>query len=291
MTNPLSKFQAEYLPKLESYMAEQVKGSHSQHLADAMWYSLDAGGKRLRPTLCLATVLACGKQPDVALPAAAAVEFIHTYSLIHDDLPAMDDADLRRGRPANHIQFDEATAILAGDALLTDAFLCLGDVKISAATQVKLAPCLAAAAGSRGMVAGQQQDIDGSHHHLDEAALTTLNAHKTGALIEAAVMLGALIAEASATEKAALTTFARAFGLGFQLKDDILDATSTAADLGKPAHQDTANDKNTYVALLGLDETRRVLKEQATVARTAVNRLSGDKTVLLAITDYLNEEV
>lgn len=290
MTTALNQFTSTYLPQLTRYMDARIAESHDDHLAAAMAYSLDAGGKRLRPLLLLATVAACGGRPEDAVPAAAAVEFVHTYSLIHDDLPAMDNADMRRGRPSNHVQFDEATAILAGDALLTDAFFCLGDVVAPAEVRAALAPRLAAAAGSRGMVAGQQQDIDGSHVEKDVAALTRLNAHKTGALIEAATGMGGLIAEASADETVALGAFARAFGLGFQLKDDILDATSTAAALGKPVSQDDVNDKHTYVALMGLAGARQALAEQASIARTALTKLPGDTQVLAAIADYLDEE-
>ncbi|WDF83670.1 polyprenyl synthetase family protein [Lacticaseibacillus pabuli] len=290
MTNPLSNFSRAVIPGLETYMNAQIKASHDAHLAEAMAYSLDAGGKRLRPLLLLATVDALGGDVRVAYPAAAALEFIHTYSLIHDDLPAMDNSDLRRGKPSNHVRFDEATAILAGDALLTDAFVCLSDYAGPATQLQELLRILATAAGSRGMVAGQQMDLDGSNQHLSTEQLQHLNAHKTGALIHGAVAMGAVIGNAPTRTSEHLQDFATAFGLGFQLKDDIDDATETTAQLGKPADQDEHNGKNTYVELLGLDGARAQLVKYAKQADAALGRVRGDTAVLMSIADYLKRE-
>lgn len=288
MTNsPLSRFASRVLPPLEQYMWGYLDGSDNAHLAQAMRYSLVAGGKRLRPLLVLAVAQAYGAVLEDALPAAAAIEFIHTYSLIHDDLPAMDNAQTRRGQPANHVRFDEATAILAGDALLTDAFDLVGKTAVPADKRCELVQILANAAGSRGMVAGQQLDIDGSAHQLNSAQLDQLNAHKTGALIRGAVAMGAVIGGAPAADRVMLERFAGAFGLGFQLLDDIDDVTMTSQELGKPAHQDDANAKNTYVALLGLEGARTALAEQTALAETALAELSVDTQVLASIAQYL----
>lgn len=286
-SSPLNKFAAEVLPQLEDYMWAQLAQAHDEHLAAAMHYSLAAGGKRLRPLLVLATASGLGADLQAAIPAAAAIEFIHTYSLIHDDLPAMDDAQMRRGQPANHVQFDEATAILAGDALLTDAFALVSASGVPAPQQIELVRILASSAGSRGMVAGQQLDLDGSHHQLTATQLNELNAHKTGALIRAAVAMGAVIGNADTATRAGLGDFAAAFGLGFQLLDDIEDVTMSARELGKPVHQDDANGKNTYVALLGLDGAQRLLQEQANTATSALTQLNMDTDVLRAIAQYL----
>lgn len=286
-SSPLNKFAAHALPQLEDYMWAHLDQAHDAHLAKAMHYSLAAGGKRLRPLLLLATATGLGASLDAAIPAAAAIEFIHTYSLIHDDLPAMDNAAMRRGQPANHVQFDEATAILAGDALLTDAFALVSATDVSAEQQVALVRILATSAGSQGMVAGQQLDLDGSHLQLTTDQLNELNAHKTGALIRAAVDMGAVIGAANAATRATLAQFAGAFGLGFQLLDDIEDVTMSAAQLGKPAHQDAANGKNTYVALLGLAGARNLLQQQADAAQAALLQLDMQTDVLRAIAQYL----
>ncbi|WP_371863476.1 polyprenyl synthetase family protein [Lacticaseibacillus zhaodongensis] len=275
------------MPPLEDMMHAFLRESHDEHLRQAMQYSLDAGGKRLRPLLTLATCVVLGGDVANARPAAAAVEFVHTYSLIHDDLPAMDDSDMRRGQPANHIKFGEATAILAGDALLTDAFSMLARTPDQVLIP-DLLMTLATAAGSQGMVAGQMQDIDGSHEQLDKAALIRLDRHKTGALLRAAVRNGALCAGASLKQLQLLDDFAAAFGLGFQVKDDIEDASGTVAELGKPVGQDVDNAKNTYVALYGLAGAQNKLQEQRQLARKALAQLDGNMALLEQITDYLN---
>lgn len=283
----LNKFAETTLPQLEDYMWQHLDTAHDEHLARAMRYSLAAGGKRLRPLLLMATATGLGAELATTIPAAAAVEFIHTYSLIHDDLPAMDDAQTRRGQAANHIRFGEATAILAGDALLTDAFSLVSASPVTPPRQNELVRLLAAGAGSFGMVAGQQMDLDGSNQRLTAGQLDNLNAHKTGALIRAAVDMGAVIGDADTATRAALQDFAAAFGLGFQLLDDIEDVTMSAGELGKPVHQDDANGKNTYVALLGLPGARAVLRKQVDAAERALLRAHMKTDVLRAIAQYL----
>jgi geranylgeranyl pyrophosphate synthase len=194
-----------------------------QVVSDAMAYSLLAGGKRLRPVLCLASADAVGGQREMAMPAACAIELIHTYSLIHDDLPAMDNDDLRRGRPTCHKQVDEATAILAGDALLTHAFQILADAYPASALGHALLARLARAAGSRHLIGGQMEDILGEGAALDEAQLDYIHQNKTSAMIEASLALGAIAGRASPAELSKLRQYGRHVGLAFQIMDDILD--------------------------------------------------------------------
>jgi geranylgeranyl diphosphate synthase, type II len=225
-------------------------------LLEAMSYSLFAGGKRLRPMLVLAASEAVGGRSAPALPVAAAFEMIHTYSLIHDDLPAMDDDDLRRGRPTCHKAFDEATAILAGDGMLTYAFeVILRSVRDPrVATQVVLE--LARGAGIEGMVGGQQADLEGEGQALSLEKLVYIHSRKTGALITAAVVCGGLVGQADKNELKALREFGREIGLAFQVVDDILDVTSTAEQLGKSPGKDQAANKQTYPALMGLEKAK-----------------------------------
>ena len=226
-----------------------------RRVVEAMRYSLLAGGKRLRPVLCLAAAEAVGG-PNVAATdvdrACAAIECVHTYSLIHDDLPAMDDDDLRRGKPTCHRAFDEATAILAGDALQVLAFemLCEAD-GIQADTRLALLATLASASGISGMVGGQAMDLACVGQAVAEPALERMHALKTGALIRAAVRMGGLVGGANTEALAALDRYASAIGLAFQVQDDILDGTGTAAALGKAPGADAARDKPTFLSLMG----------------------------------------
>lgn len=241
-----------------------------QRLYAAMRYSLFNGGKRVRPLLVYAACEALGGEPERANAAACAVELIHAYSLVHDDLPAMDDDDLRRGQPTTHKAFDEACAILAGDGLQALAFEVLVDAThslLDAELRLSMLSTLARAAGPAGMVGGQAIDLDSVGHTLDQHALETMHRHKTGALIEASVQLGAL-ASGHADEHAlkALHTYARAIGLAFQVQDDILDVESDTATLGKTQGKDQAHDKPTYPALLGLNAAKAYaleLRDQA----------------------------
>jgi len=219
----------------------------------AMRYSVLGGGKRLRPILCLASAEAVGGLRAVAMLPAVALECLHTYTLIHDDLPAMDDDDLRRGQPTCHKKFGEATAILTGDALLTLAFELLAR-STTAPTQLVLE--LAEAAGSRGVVGGQAEDLAAEGCPPDAAWLDFIHANKTGKLIRAACRMGAIAADAKAAQLAALTTYAEKIGLAFQIADDVLNVTSTPEQLGKTVGSDAAHKKMTYVALYGLAAAR-----------------------------------
>ncbi|MFO1367698.1 MAG: farnesyl diphosphate synthase [Marinagarivorans sp.] len=230
----------------------------SQHLIDAMGYSLLLGGKRVRPILTLAAAQACGGATAATRAAAVALEAIHAYSLIHDDLPAMDNDSLRRGQPTCHIAYGEATAILAGDALQALAFNQLVRADASATTRLALIEHLSQAAGALGMVAGQALDMAATNQAIDLAALELMHRHKTGALIEAAVIMGALSAGENEPERLdALGRYARAIGLAFQVQDDILDVTGDTATLGKQQGADVQLNKSTYVSLLGLSAARQ----------------------------------
>ncbi len=237
----------------------------------AMRYSLFAGGKRLRPTLTLATGESLGADTDELMPAACAIEMIHTYSLIHDDLPAMDDDDLRRGQPTCHKAFGEATAILAGDALLTQAFRVLSadSPHRDAARQVRVIREIAEAAGSvDALIGGQMADIENEGREVDSAALEYIHRSKTGAMIRASVVVGAIIAGAREEQIEKLSEFANRIGLAFQIADDILDVTSTREQLGKTPGKDQSALKATYPAVHGLEASR--LK-----ARTLVDEAVG----------------
>ena len=226
-------------------------------LYEAMRYSVMNGGKRVRPLLVYAACEALGAPAEQANGAACAVELIHAYSLVHDDLPAMDDDDLRRGQPTTHKAFDEACAILAGDGLQSLAFSALLDDRLSPQTEavrLQMAMALAQAAGPGGMVGGQAIDLGSVGKKLDQNALELMHRHKTGALIEASVQLGALASgRATAEQRHALKTYAQAIGLAFQVQDDILDVESDTQTLGKRQGADIARDKPTYPALLGLE--------------------------------------
>ncbi|QEH37703.1 Farnesyl diphosphate synthase [Aquisphaera giovannonii] len=245
-------------------------------LAAAMRYSALAGGKRLRPVLCLMAAEACGGDPDGAMPAAAALELIHTYSLIHDDLPAMDDDDLRRGRPTCHKAFDEATAILAGDALLTLAFeLVAGGIEPAGAA-LRCVRLLAESAGHAGMVGGQMADLQAEERALDSrdegslAELEAIHRRKTGALLRAPLQMGAIIAGAPEAHVEALGRYGRAVGLAFQIVDDLLDVEGDESKLGKRVGKDCGLGKWTYPRFLGVDGSRRRARQLADEAVSAI---------------------
>ena len=225
----------------------------------AMRYSLLAGGKRLRPVLCCAAAEACGGTTRGAMAAACAVELVHTYSLIHDDLPCMDDDDLRRGRPTSHKVFGEGIAVLAGDALLTSAFAMLATARPQGRYGVgDLVTELAGAAGSRGLIAGQVADLEAEGKKPAEPSLYFIHAAKTGMLLRASLKLGAMCAGARKSEVVALDRFGFALGLAFQVQDDILDATQSAKKLGKTAGKDAAAGKMTFPSLYGLARSREL---------------------------------
>ncbi len=251
--------------------AESVPGG----LHEAMRYSVLGGGKRIRPALCMAAAAAAGGQPEQALVPACTVELIHAYSLIHDDLPAMDDDDLRRGRATTHIQFDEATAILAGDALQALAFEWLsGASQYSASARLAMVQCLARASGSTGMVGGQAIDLGAVGHQLSLTELEHMHRRKTGALIEASIRLGVLAVSETPLDDARseqLDAFARAIGLAFQVQDDLLDIEGDTSIIGKPQGSDQARQKPTFPALMGLDDARGYL---ATLLQTCRESLA-----------------
>lgn len=230
-------------------------------LNDAMLYSLMAGGKRVRPVLLLETCRMCGGDVEAALPFAGAVEMVHTYSLIHDDLPCMDDDDLRRGKPTNHKVYGEATAVLAGDGLLTAAFEAMleeyGSLPLDRV--VSAAACLGRAAGGRGMVGGQILDMAGEGHTMAADEVTELYALKTGALMTASAEMGCILAGGSEEQRRAVRRFAQKIGLAFQIRDDILDVEGDEITLGKPIGSDARSEKNTYVTLKGLDACRELV--------------------------------
>tara|TARA_B100000035_G_scaffold314815_1_gene332487 strand:- start:4430 stop:5338 length:909 start_codon:yes stop_codon:yes gene_type:complete len=233
-------------------------------LADAMAYSCLGGGKRIRAALVYAAAYACQVETKQLDQIAAAVEAMHAYSLIHDDLPAMDDDDLRRGKPTNHIAFDEATAILAGDALQSLAFELLAtcDDDINPQQVLKMVHVMAQAAGAKGMVAGQMLDMAAEQKAIDLPALERLHNHKTGALISASIQLGAMAAgDVTPQQLAALQTYGEAVGLAFQVQDDILDIESDSDTLGKSQGADLARGKSTYPALLGMESAKSLAQE------------------------------
>lgn len=241
-------------------------------LQEAMEYSLMAGGKRIRPVLTLETCRLCGGNLQTALPFACGVEMIHTYSLIHDDLPAMDNDDLRRGRPTNHKVYGEATAILAGDGLLTAAFGQLAGAELPAEWIAQAVACLAQAAGPVGMVGGQALDMAGEGRALTRGELELLQSLKTGALICAAAELGCIAAGGTQEQREQVRRYAQALGRAFQVRDDMLDEISSEQELGKTIGSDRANEKSTFVSALGLKGCE-VLVDQLT--QQAVDALAG----------------
>jgi geranylgeranyl diphosphate synthase type II len=254
----------------------------------AMRYSLFAGGKRLRPALCLAAAEACGGDPEAAMPLACAVECIHTYSLIHDDLPAMDDDDFRRGKPTNHKVFGEGIAVLAGDALLTQAFelaaLARGWPRYS---HRDLVLDLARAAGSRELVGGQVADLEAEGRIVSARQLRYIHERKTSALLRCAVRLGGMSANCPPRQLAALTVFGQHVGLAFQVIDDILDVTQSSEALGKTAGKDTAASKATYPAIVGLDRSRRIASRLTANAFSALDVFRGRAGALQALATHL----
>jgi len=262
-------------------------------LMEAMSYSLMAGGKRLRPILCIAGAEAVGGDAEAALPAACALEMIHTYSLIHDDLPAMDNDDLRRGKPTCHIAFDEATAILAGDALLTMAFeiLSTGNGVHAHPPDRWLAVVgrIARAAGSRGMVEGQMRDIAAENAELSLDDLARLHSLKTGALIQASVCSGAVLGGGTAEQIENLETYARNIGFAFQVKDDVLNVEGDPTLLGKNVGTDELRHKSTYPSIMGLEKSKSFAKELIEAAIEALNTFDHRSDPLRTIANYIIE--
>lgn len=268
------------------------KASHLPHsLHQAMRYSVFAGGKRLRPILMIAASEAVGGSADQVLHAACAMEMIHTYSLIHDDLPAMDNDDFRRGQPTNHKVYGEAVAILAGDALVTEAFRLLADAEAnqsaSPQTVLRVIELVARYAGSQGMVGGQVVDMESEGCDIDFPTLEYIHTHKTGGLILASVQVGALLGGGSEEEFAALSRFGGAAGLAFQIADDILDVVGNQEELGKVVGSDQARGKATYPALLGLSEARQRARELCDIAIEALAPLGAPAGPLQELASYI----
>lgn len=254
-------------------------------LREAMEYSLLAGGKRLRPVLCLSSARLFGLGTEQVLPFAGALECIHTYSLIHDDLPAMDDDDLRRGRPSNHKAFGEATAILAGDGLLTDAFglmAACADLGVAAERLLRAMAMAAEAAGSSGMVGGQYLDmLYTARPDVSIEQVAAMQLGKTGAMMRLACEAGALLAGADEKNLETMRAYGTAFGAAFQICDDILDETGSEAELGKPVGSDSGLAKNTYPSLLGLEASRDLALQQVQTAIQALQHLDGEEADML----------
>lgn len=287
---------------LHEYMAMQQKtvdaaldrwvppeSTNPETIHRAMRYSLFAGGKRIRPLLVMATADAVSDAPVGVESAACALEMIHTYSLIHDDLPALDNDDLRRGRPTCHKVFGEAMAILAGDALLTLAFEILAKLDgVSAERRIELVRELAVASGTvGGMIGGQVNDIEGEGKHPTAELLESIHRAKTGALLRASVRMGAIYAGADAAQLAALTKFGEHIGLAFQIVDDILDVEESSEALGKTAGKDAAQHKITFPAVYGIEQSRKMAEDQRVAAHLALNRFDDRATRLREIADLI----
>ncbi|WP_157455523.1 polyprenyl synthetase family protein [Carnobacterium maltaromaticum] len=273
----LNEFKSIALPQLEGTLIEELeigvptKGS----LFEAMTYSVKAGGKRIRPLLLLATIQSLGGNIKSGLLAASALEYIHTYSLIHDDLPAMDDDALRRGQPTNHIIYGEALAILAGDGLLTLGFELLAKSPLTEKQKVRLILALSKAAGANGMVVGQVSDMEGESQKLTLTDLQNIHKKKTGELLKFAAYAGAVIVDADQETETQLVKFASHLGLAFQIRDDILDVIGTTAELGKETGMDVVHQKSTYPGLLTLAGAKKELAEELAKAQTSLANLDN----------------
>lgn len=285
--------QKEYLSLIENKLKEYLPEEDLSQagLFNAMRYSLLAGGKRIRPILVLEFCRACGGEKTAALPFACAIEMIHTYSLIHDDLPCMDDDDMRRGRPSNHKVFGEDIALLAGDALLTMAFEVMLRKEtvepVGALRAAQAAGVLAIAAGARGMVGGQVIDLMSEGRAISIDTLKTMDECKTGALIVAAAKMGCVLGGASQEQLIAAENYAKAIGLAFQIVDDILDVTSDTQTLGKPVGSDVGNDKSTYVSLMGLENAGKAAEELTRAAVSALDCFGQEAEYLIQLAQEL----
>lgn len=281
---------AEYKDYIESFLQDFYAQFHDlpqNKLFDVMEYSLLAGGKRLRPILAMEFCRLCGNNPQQAAPFAAAVEMIHTYSLIHDDLPSMDNDDFRRGRPTNHKVFGEAMAILAGDALLTDAFMVASTAQLANPADMAFAiGTLAECAGSMGMVGGQVLDIGSEERELTEQEVIDIQIRKTGALINAACVLGTIAGGGSEEQINAAAKFASGLGMAFQIRDDMLDVIGTQEEMGKGVGTDAV--KNTFVRLYGLDKCEELVKTYTDYAIDALT-VFDDTDFIIALAKSLTD--
>ena len=274
-------FLAEHAKITENYCLEILNKRADvvpERLLEAMLYSLLAGGKRVRPALVMACYQACGgKNLAMVKPAAASIECMHTFSLVHDDLPCMDDDDLRRGKPTCHKQFDEETAVLTGDALQALSFELLSDMDVNAETRLSLINDMGIAAGCQGMVGGQMMDILAENSNIDSILeVERIHLHKTGELLRWSCEAGARLAGANTEQFEACSRYGKAVGLLFQIADDILDTTASSEALGKSAGKDEAQNKATYVSVLGVQKSRELADEMCELALEACDRLQGD---------------
>lgn len=290
-TRVLDAFAQDYKQLLESELRTLVEKLNAPpSIKEAMHYSLEAGGKRIRPLLLFATLDAFGTDPKKGLLAAAAIEMIHTYSLIHDDLPSMDNDDLRRGKPTNHKVFGEAIAILAGDALLTYSFEVMGNIPreiASSDTKIQLVIEMAKAAGTEGMVGGQVADMEGEGKALGLKELEYIHIHKTGKLLKYSVVAGALLSGATQDQVDKLSKFAHHLGLAFQIQDDILDLEGNQELLGKPVGSDTSNQKSTYPQLLSIEGAKTELRKQLDLSKDYLEKTGLNTNLLIEIADLV----
>lgn len=272
---------------LAEYFAPRGEQLPTAGLAEAMRYSLLAGGKRIRPMLVLEFCRIAGGDIEAALPVACAIEMLHTYSLIHDDLPCMDNDDLRRGRPTNHVVYGECTATLAGDALQAEAFGTILRSSLAADRRAACAEDLASAVGLDGMCGGQYLDMIGEGKRLSETELDAINTRKTGALLIAACRMGVHAAGGTELQLEAAARYGAAIGAAFQLRDDVLDVTSTEAELGKPIGSDAQEGKNTYVSLVGMAECEQRILRLTEAAKHALSEGFSDTAFLDSLADSM----
>ncbi|MFJ5768657.1 polyprenyl synthetase family protein [Psychrobacillus sp. NPDC093180] len=291
MSNGLQAFIQNNQPIIEQKLSTLIQEIHApEKLKEAMVYSLQAGGKRIRPLYTLAVLEELNTTSEVAATVASTIEMIHTYSLIHDDLPAMDDDDLRRGKPTNHVVFGEALAILAGDGLLTLAFGILARLpELTASQKIDLIERLSYAAGAEGMVGGQVLDILGEGKSLTLEELEKVHINKTGALLSFSILAGGIIANASEEIMKALQTYAFHIGLAFQIQDDILDIEGTSEQLGKTAGKDVLSEKNTYPSILTLIGAKEQLQKQYESAIIALEQVNMHNGILVEFANYITK--
>lgn len=291
MNKGLQTFIQTNQPVIEQKLSALIQEIHApEKLKEAMVYSLQAGGKRIRPLYTLAVLEELNVKSEDAVTVASTIEMIHTYSLIHDDLPAMDDDNLRRGKPTNHVVFGEALAILAGDGLLTLAFGILARLpELSASQKIDLIERLSYAAGAEGMVGGQVLDILGEGKSLTLEELEQVHINKTGALLSFSILAGGIIANASEEIMKALQTYAFHIGLAFQIQDDILDIEGTSEQLGKTAGKDVLSEKNTYPSILTLIGAKEQLQKQYESAILALEEVNMHQGILVEFADYITK--
>lgn len=293
MTSDIKNYLDRKKKRIDEQLARYIRRfCPSDRIYKPVWYAVEAGGKRIRPALCMAACESMGMEDHTVLPAACALEMIHTYSLIHDDLPALDDDELRRGKPTCHVQFGEATAILAGDALLTMAFEVLAEAGLSAEPAyvrlwLQTTQIIATAAGCHGMLEGQVRDLAYEGTRLDQNELESLHRLKTGALLKAAVHCGALLAKADQEQISQLIAYADNIGLAFQVIDDILNVKGDPKILGKAVGTDSQHLKNTYPALLGLEQSEEYARYLINTALQSISAFDNKADALRALARFI----